>query len=86
MNSSQKLLTLAALLAFAASFIWAPWEYKLGDTQLEDFAPIWSTSDIPSLYKDRHLRMQLLTIEWGALAVIYAGLFFVMGNKHKNTA
>ena len=75
MNVAQKILTVIFLLLFAATLIWFPW------TDPNPYAPerlrFYPIFTFPSLIP----MLREAIIEWFSLAVIYAGLFFVLKNR-----
>ena len=77
MNVAQKILTMIFLILFAATLIWFPWidPSPYAPERLK-FYPIFTFPGLIPMLREAIL-------EWFSLAVIYAGLFFVLKGKRR---
>lgn len=71
MNKNQKRLTVAAMVVFLATLVWAPWVSKNG---FDDLGPLWQ----PPFSTNSRLRLEVLVVEWLAISVLYVGCFFLL--------
>ncbi len=87
MNRKQKILTYIALASILLTAWVAPWEFTGSSghslvTTKNVTAPIFSPPP-PESYRRIRLRSEMLFMEWAAIGIIYAGLFFCFKTDSK---
>jgi hypothetical protein len=86
-NMNQKTLTCMALAAFAATLVWAPWQFTVTQNadivySRQEFAPLWDAPRPPNdLAGTWEIRMSVLSVEWIAIGVFYLGLSSIYAKK-----
>lgn len=80
MNMKQKWLMLICAIAFTLSFLLAPWEITEGSVNYirrsyTETAPLWSAPSVE--HGTARLRIEVLMLEWAAIAILGTILFFI---------
>ena len=87
MNVKQKLAVFLAVLTFVVSTVFAPWEVTVsrGSTiqrSYTDAAPLWSAPSVQ--YGNARLRVEVLVLEWTALAVIGVCAIILLNSSRRS--
>ena len=79
MNANQKKLTIAALIVFAATIMYVPWDLT-GNPSFTNgtrYAPIFFPPDL-GVWPKREIASSVY-LSWLVIGVVYAGLFALLG-------
>lgn len=80
MNRKQKVLTVGALIVFAATLCYAPYNVSVaGTSHYQDYGPIWSAP-----YGQSELQIGVLFLWWFAVAILWLAAFFITRTPKKS--
>jgi hypothetical protein len=85
MNSNRRKLTIAALVVFAVTLMFVPWDLTGSPNHYNttSFAPIFFPPGLET-YSKREIASSVY-FSWIAIGIIYAGLFALLGEPKTTT-